>query len=210
MRPRFTLAVLMTVGLAVSACSGEGTASPSSSVTDLPVERQAGITGGGGGGNAPDSPVAVQNELGAYWSEQGIPITWKVSEVDNHDWAGNLRPDHAPPNGFQGLKQDAFSGAYRVPLEWNSSGFEIRFVLTPIVSVDGQSMDLQPITFTGYAGTSNAWYMEVDGTRIQCSQYKVSSYPVSTWHKLPNGKSMWIDYDFLCSPGLATVVMRSW
>ncbi len=210
MRPRFTLAVLMTVGLAVSACSGEGTASPSSSVTDLPVERQAGITGGGGGGNAPDSPVAVQNELGAYWSEQGIPITWKVSEVDNHDWAGNLRPDHAPPNGFQGLKQDAFSGAYRVPLEWNSSGFEIRFVLTPIVSVNGQSMDLQPITFTGYAVSSNAWYMEVDGTRIQCSQDKASSYPVSTWHKLPNGKSTWIYYDFVCSPGLATVVMRSW
>jgi hypothetical protein len=207
MRAQATVSVLIVAGLALSACSSEQASSPSSSATPSATDRQAAI--GGDSRTANDSgvrPAAVQNELRPWWDSTGIPVTWKVSEVDNHDWDGDVRPDHAPPNGFQGLKQEAFSGPYRVPLVWNTKGFEIRFVLTPVTTIDGESVVLQPITFTGYATTSSGWYMAAGDTRIQCSRSEPSSYAVTTWQQSPRG-TLKVIYDLACSKDLATVAL---
>jgi hypothetical protein len=73
-------------------------------------------------------------------------VTWKVNETVESDWDGVSRPNAAPPHGFQGLLQEPFSGPYNVNLEVNASMFsgDSRSVLTPVISIDGQAIDLQP------------------------------------------------------------------
>jgi hypothetical protein len=142
MKARFTVALVLTAGLAglvLSACSGETTSTPSASVSSAPVNREASLSN--------THPFSVENQLKDWWGGPGIPVTWKVSETDNSDWDGSSRPDHAPPNGFQGLVQKPFSGVYNVDLEVNGAMFtgDSRFVLTPVVTIDGQTIDLQPI-----------------------------------------------------------------
>ena len=71
-----------------------------------------------------------------------------MSEVDSWDWEGISRPDAPAPHGFQGLVQQTGSGPYRVPLELNSHAQSgSRFILTPIVTIDGQCIALPPIKF---------------------------------------------------------------
>lgn len=139
MKARFSVALMLTTGLVLSACSGEATSISSASGSSAPINREASLSY--------THPFSVENELKDWWGGNGIPITWKVSETVNSDWDGNSRPDHAPPNGFQGLVQEPFSGAYNVNLEVNAALFsgDSRFVLTPVVTIDGQAIDLQPI-----------------------------------------------------------------
>lgn len=139
MKPRFTVALVLTAGLALSACSGETTSTPSASVSSTPISREA--------SSSETLPFSVENQLKDWWGGPGIPITWKVSETVNSDWDGNSRPDHAPPDGLQGLVQEPFSGVYNANLEFNSASIAgtSRFVLTPVVTIDGQAIDLQPI-----------------------------------------------------------------
>lgn len=139
MKARFTVALVLTAGLALSACSGETTSTPSASVSSTAINRDAALSN--------THPFSVENELKDWWGGPGIPVTWKVSETVNSDWDGNSRPDYAPPNGLQGLVQKPFSGVYNVNLEVNGAMFsgDSRFVLTPVVTIDGQAIDLQPI-----------------------------------------------------------------
>ena len=139
MKARFTVALMLTTGLVLSACSGEATSTSSGSGSGAPINREASLSY--------THPFSVENQLKDWWGGNGIPITWKVSETVNSDWDGSSRPDHAPPNGFQGLVQEPFSGVYNVNLEVNAAMFsgDSRFVLTPVVTIDGQAIDLQPI-----------------------------------------------------------------
>lgn len=142
MKARFTVALVLTVslaGLVLSACSGEATSTSSASGLSAPTNREASLSY--------THPFSVENELKDWWGGQGIPVTWKVSETVKSDWDGNSRPDHAPPNGLQGLVQKPFSGVYNVNLEVNGAMFsgDSRFVLTPVVTIDGQAIDLEPI-----------------------------------------------------------------
>ena len=139
MKARFTVALMLTTGLVLSACSGEATSTSSGSGSSAPINREASLSY--------THPFSVENQLKDWWGGNGIPITWKVSETVNSDWDGSSRPDHAPPNGFQGLVQEPFSGVYNVNLEVNAAMFsgDSRFVLTPVVTIDGQAIDLQPI-----------------------------------------------------------------
>lgn len=139
MKARFTFALVLAAGLVLSACSGEATSTPSASGSSEPINREAALSN--------THPFSVENELKDWWGGQGIPVTWKVSETVKSDWDGNSRPDHAPPNGLQGLVQKPFSGVYNVNLEVNGAMFsgDSRFVLTPVVTIDGQAIDLQPI-----------------------------------------------------------------
>ena len=141
-KARFTVALVLTAGLALSACSGEATPTTSASVSSAPINREALLWY--------TTAFSVENELKDWWGGNGIPITWKVSETDNYDWGGIRRPDHAPPDGFQGLVQEPFSGVYNVNLQVNGRGRmsangDSRFVLTPVATIDGQAVDLQPI-----------------------------------------------------------------
>lgn len=139
MKPRFTVALVLIAGLALSACGGEATSTPGASVSSTPISREA--------SRSETLPFSVENQLKDWWGGTGIPITWKVSQTVNSDWDGNSRPDHAPPNGFQGLVQEPFSGVYNANLEINFASIAgtSRFVLTPVVTIDGQAIDLQPI-----------------------------------------------------------------
>lgn len=142
MRARFTVVVglaAVLAGLALSACGGEATSTPGASVSSTPISREA--------SSSETLPFSVENQLKDWWGGTGIPITWKVSQTVNSDWDGNSRPDHAPPNGFQGLVQEPFSGVYNANLEINFASIAgtSRFVLTPVVTIDGQAIDLQPI-----------------------------------------------------------------
>ena len=148
MKLGFVTAIAITTSLALSACSGESVSMPSSSESSTAIERNAAPRG--------TIPVAVENQLKDWWGADGIPITWKVSEVDNFDWEGNKRPDHAPPNGFQGLVQNSFAGSYQALLQANTISTKTRFVLTPVASIENESVDLAPIVFFGTNSTISA------------------------------------------------------
>lgn len=142
MRARFTVVVglaAVLAGLVLSACSGGVTSTSGESGSSAPINRAA--------SESYTHPFSVENQLKDWWGGTGIPITWKVSETVKSHWDGISRPDHAPPNGFQGLVQEPFSGVYNVNLEVNGALFsgDSRFVLTPVVTIDGQAIDLQPI-----------------------------------------------------------------
>ena len=138
MRAALKVAVALSAGLALSACSSETTATPGTSASSSSITRQA-------SGSYTD-PISVENQLKDWWGGPGIPITWKVSEIDDDHWDGNSRPDHAPPDGFQGLVQKPFAGPYVANLETYAMFFDsARFVLTPVITIDGQEIELQPI-----------------------------------------------------------------
>ena len=135
----FVPMTLLCATFALSACGGGATSAPGESGSSTPVSREA--------SRSETLPFSVENQLKDWWGGTGIPITWKVSETVNSDWDGNSRPDHAPPNGLQGLVQEPFSGVYNANLEINFASIAgtSRFVLTPVVTIDGQAIDLQPI-----------------------------------------------------------------
>jgi hypothetical protein len=135
----FVPMTLLCASFALSACGGGATSAPGESGSSTPISREA--------SRSETLPFSVENQLKDWWGGTGIPITWKVSETVNSDWDGNSRPDHAPPNGFQGLVQEPFSGVYNANLEINFASIAgtSRFVLTPVVTIDGQAIDLQPI-----------------------------------------------------------------
>ena len=147
------------ISLVLSACSGDTASIPSSSESSTEVARNA--------SSSATTQVAVENQLRAWWSGDGIPITWKVSETDNYYWDGASRPDHAPPNGLQGLEQAAFSGFYRTGLEINLNAYEVTFVLTPTITIDGQIIDLQPVRFATTSGNAT-WFMSGAEISRQC------------------------------------------
>lgn len=139
MKARFSVALVLTAGLALSACTGEATSTSSASASSETVSREA---------STMTRTISVENQLKDWWGGTGIPITWKVSETVNEEWDGNSRPDHAPPDGLQGLVLEPFSGPYKVPLEVNVRYFKkymrSYFVLAPVITIDGQAIELEP------------------------------------------------------------------
>jgi hypothetical protein len=95
--------------------------------------------------------VSVENALSPLGSSTSGPdITWKVSNTKNSFWDGSSRPDHNPPQGLQGLTQNAGSGAVKVRTEVNTSPFTYEFpnfVLTPVVHIGDESIPLQRLSF---------------------------------------------------------------
>lgn len=78
-------------------------------------------------------------------------------------WDGSSRPDHVPPNGLAGLLQDAPS-TYTTRLEVNQSlGAPLaRFDLTPVITVDGQAIELFPLQVFNF-GPSVTWAIKSVG-----------------------------------------------
>ena len=142
--------------------------------------------------------ISVDNELKDWWGGTGIPITWKVSATANDEWDGNSRPDHAPPDGLQGLVLEPFSGPYEVPLEVNVKYFKeymrSYFVLTPVITIDGQAVELEPTEV--YIGREQ----QLDTAGFGCNlnrSWTVSS-TASLSKKTPRGLLM---YDVVMSCG---------
>lgn len=195
MKARFTAALVLTAGLALSACGGEATSTPSELASSAPISREA----------SRDfySEFSVENQIKDWWGGNGLPITWKVSETDNNDWASDKRPDHAPPKGLQGLVQEPFSGVYNVRMEENGIDFygSHRFVLTPAVTIDDQVIDLQSIVVKAGKNLVSA------GTVCQVPG---PSAIVSLSAKTPRGLLMY-DVVLTCpDPGSQQVLIRNY
>ena len=137
----FVPMTLLCASLALSACGGGATSAPGESGSSTPISRQA--------AESTTRVMSLENQLKDWWGGPGISITWKVSGTVNKEWDGNSRPDHAPPDGFQGLVQEPFSGPYKDSLEMNykllnPSINQSYFVLTPVINIDGQAIELEP------------------------------------------------------------------
>jgi hypothetical protein len=104
--------------------------------------------------------VQLENTL-ALSDGTPLPVTWKVSATQNKFWDGSSRPDHAPPQGIQGLVQDSGAPPYRVRLEVADqalfSSDNPNFTLTPTVTLNGKEIALEPWTMVFDAG--NKWGM---------------------------------------------------
>jgi hypothetical protein len=128
---------------------------------------------------ADSSAAAVQGSTAAYITlaneltlPDGTPVsvTWQVTDTKNEFWDGSSRPDHAPPQGLQGLVQASGSGEYKVRTEvadqWGIFTENPNFTLTPVIEVDGQRVVLDPWLLVYLGG----WQLlldnqEVDGCR---------------------------------------------
>lgn len=80
MKPGFVTAIAITAMLALSACGSEETSSIGAS-PESADSREAAMSSGSTFGHY----FAVENQLKDWWGGSGIPITWKVSEVDEYD-----------------------------------------------------------------------------------------------------------------------------
>lgn len=195
------VAAALVVAVSLSACGGSGDRSAAPAESE-PADSQVAPEQVEPDGDAddPDDPgpvavegtyatyVSVENRLDAPWASDGIPIFWRVTDTENRWWDGRSRPDHAPPEGFQGLVQAAGSGAYVARLELSGRGLtETGFVLTPIATVDGQQFALSPITFRTPKGTTGTW--EAQNSDAVCSQQSGRTAPQSVaWtERTPQG-----------------------
>lgn len=207
MRAKVVLAALMAV-VAVAGCSSsQGSRSA------------AGLESGEMGGSAdPFASTNVQssltrylrleNQLRAWWND-GIPITWKVTDTYDRDWGSGTRPDNPPPQGLQGLVQPAYSGELTLPLDidttWNTNA---RFTLTPIVSIDGREYELVPIRvylryYDMYVNTKG-FYWSLDAGGSQCKGPSTPTFTGSV--TTPSGL---VVYDYILDCAMQTIEHKS-
>ena len=152
--------------------------------------------------------ISVENELKDWWGGTGIPITWKVSQTTNDEWDGNSRPDHAPPDGLQGLVLEPFSGPYEVPLEVNIRYFHeymrSYFVVTPVIAIDGQAIELEPIEV--YIGREQ--HLDTAGFGCNLDTAKTASSTASLSKKTPRGLLVY-DVVMLCENDGSRILIRN-
>lgn len=105
--------------------------------------------------------LSTKSELKNWWSGESLPITWKSKVMRNSDFDGSTRPDHAPPQGFQGLVQTVESGTHTQPIEYSAictippvegaggfgAGNRKTMELTPTINIDGKTIELATIPF---------------------------------------------------------------
>jgi hypothetical protein len=105
--------------------------------------------------------LRTKSELKNWWSGESLPITWKSKVMRNSDFDGSTRPDHAPPQGFQGLVQTVESGTHTQPIEYSATctipplegaggfgaGNRKTMELTPTINIDGKTIELATIPF---------------------------------------------------------------
>lgn len=148
--------------------------------------------------------LSLENQLNDWWGGSGIPITWKVTETVNADWDGGSRPDNPPPQGLQGLVQEAFSNPKVTRLEVNyNPGPDTktrRFVLTPTISVDGEVIDLPSISFLNRDYMAYSWEMNQGG--VVCTPNTPTPTVTESWSaRTPRGLLMY-DVVLTCPDGI--------
>lgn len=154
--------------------------------------------------------MSLENQLKDWWGGPGISITWKVSETENSMWDGNSRPDHAPPDGLQGLVQEPFSGPYKDSLEVNAQYFKeymrSYFVLTPVINIDGQAIELEPteVNIGREQKLATAGYATRDGD-CQSGESLTASLSKNT----PRGLLMY-DVVMSCDSQSETILIRNY
>ena len=101
----------------------------------------------------------LRSELKNWWDGGSLPVTWEVTWTENKYWDGSSRADHAPPEGFQGLTQNAGEGDYTPRLELSGrcsnfgsesevgTGANTLFKMRPVVTIDGLRIPLAETPF---------------------------------------------------------------
>ncbi len=175
---RVTIAALLAAAFVISACGSANETSREAEGSDDALE----VTTVGG---SVKSYVRLENQVNDWWGGEGIPITWRASEVDSDDWDGASRPDNPPPQGLQGLVQPSSSGETQTRLERNSKNSSKRFVLTPVASIDGQDISLAPIEFWR-GGADYGWELTAEG-QFCSDPYRGDETTVPLSVKTPRG-----------------------
>lgn len=137
-------AVALSLTAVLAGCSSENSALPERAA-QAPDEDMA-ESADQMVGSSQRTMISVDNQL-ALPDGSPAKVTWRVTGTQNSFWDGSSRPDHAPPQGFQGLVQEAGSGPYRARAEVSDNSFTKRpvFYLTPSVIVDEQAVELEPL-----------------------------------------------------------------
>jgi hypothetical protein len=134
----------MSLTALIAGCSSDASVSPERAA-EAPAEEAVGDLDQSVG-SSQRTMISVDNQLTL---PDGSPasVTWQVTGTQNSFWDGSSRPDHAPPQGFQGLVQEAGSGPYRARAEVvdNSPTKRPVFFLTPSVTVENQGVALEPL-----------------------------------------------------------------
>lgn len=193
-----SVAVLLSASLLLIACGGSPESSESTTASTAPteVDRQA--------ASAKLTYVTLNNELNAWWTGEGLPITWVVSETNNESWGGSKRADHAPPEGLQGLEQPSPS-SYTAVLEVNTNKLKVpMFTLTPTITVDGQQFALEPLDL--YDPQANGyWNVDVQAGTNWCKFVPIDDRRWSV--KTPSGLLQY-QYDLTCG-NTATITIST-
>lgn len=151
---RLATSLALAAGCAVllTSCSTTTSAAPEAS------RAAAGV-----GDTSSRLPLAVENAImvdGAL-----VPITLKVTDVDNYDWDGTSRPD-SKEHGFQDALLDQARPFLERPLELNNSAFThsgVHFTLSGIAKVDGSDVEVFKARLRSAPEHSmNFWIFESD------------------------------------------------
>ena len=196
-----SVAVLLSATLLLTACGGSSESSESStasaaSTAPTEVDRQA--------ASSKMTYVTLNNELNAWWTGEGLPITWMVSETNNESWGGSKRADHAPPEGLQGLVQ-ASPSSYTAELEVNTNVLKVpKFTLTPTITVDGQQFALEPLDLYDLQA-KGYWNVDVQAGTNWCKFVPIDDRRWSV--KTPSGLVQY-QYDLTCG-NTATITIST-
>lgn len=150
---RLTLSALLIAGLLpLTGCAVQEDRSAAS------FEDVSDSTSVGGFLGTCQQEFGVRNELKNWWDGGSIPVTWEISQTKGDEWDGNSRPDNAPPQGLQGLTQNAGDGSYRARLEMDtyceSNAIKSKdaavFHIRPVINIDGQRIPLADLPIWRY------------------------------------------------------------
>lgn len=147
--------------------------------------------------------LKTRSELKDWWSGSSLPITWKAKVDRNNDFDGSTRPDHAPPQGFQGLVQTVESGTHTQPIEYSAmcspigdtyggfgAGNRRTIQLTPTVTIDGQTIELSTIQYMNADTGSPRPFYTVNGQQ----RYYKCGETMTYYYKTPRGDLQYSEY----------------
>lgn len=160
-------ALLLSLTALIAGCSSDASVSPERAA-EAPAEGAVADEAVGdldqSVGSSKRTMISVDNQL-TFPDGSPASVTWKVTGTENSFWDGSSRPDHAPPQGFQGLVQEAGSGPYRARAEVADNSLTKRpvFYLTPSVTVENQAVALEPLLMV-YG--SEGWEMALENETV--------------------------------------------
>lgn len=148
--------------------------------------------------------MKTRSELRDWWSGSSLPITWKSKVERNSDFDGVTRPDHKPPQGYQGLVQTVESGTHTQPVEYSATcvyppieggggfgaGDRRTIQLTPTVTIDGQTIELSTIQYANADTGSPRPYYTVNGQQ----KYYECGETMTYYYKTPRGDLQYSEY----------------
>ncbi|MBM3634261.1 MAG: hypothetical protein FJW99_03075 [Actinobacteria bacterium] len=126
-----TLIVIPLIAGAIAAAGCGGSSDQASQAADARGDIEKNLASATTGADA-NRQAAATPDIGEgalkIVNRVNRTVTLRVTEVDNYDWAGGDRPDHAPPQGFQGAQivQNQFALARTLTPNTNAKSWPFR------------------------------------------------------------------------------------